>query len=448
MRTRLAILAAALSLSPLAACGDAGDAERSLAEAQATLAALHSTPGAAPPEFVVRTHDQIRRDLSSLAGADGAASRAAALLIIGQTHAGDAELAARESEAREAAATDLLAEAQTLAGRLYIWRHARADAAGQTDVQPEVAELQERVTEAQRERRELIERREQMERRIADLRSSAESAAQEASMLRGREVELRDQALTQEPQQRAETIQRVYRAQREADEANRRASDLLARVSLLEPELREIEQEIAGTDRLIELLRASRESLEERQARTARTAQVDREQASLAAGDLENVLSELHELRAGDLVEAYQRAESSFERSLRNLRSASSAGASATWLAAAQLGSAQLADARSAGARRYARFLNTMAEMEPRLPYAGDLASRAREASELAEAQLRRAREGYEAAASTYSRLARGPQAERVRALADRLSSRAAGRTEPATDGDESAPELAEPAEG
>jgi hypothetical protein len=93
-------------------------------------------------------------------------------------------------------------------------------------------------------------------------------------------------------------------------------------------------------------------------------------------------------------------------------------------------------------------FLNTLAELEPRLPYAGELASRARAASELAGAQLGQARQGYEAAASTYSRLARGPEADRIRELADQLAARAAGETEPAAEDEGGEDQLAEPAEG
>jgi hypothetical protein len=432
MRSRLAA-ALALAVAPLAACGDAADAERTLKTAEATLAALHSTPGAAPPEFVVETHASIRRDLATVLSGDAEAQRAAAQLIVGQTHAGDAELAALEAERLESQAADLLARAETLAGRLYRWRHARAEAAASFRPDDVLSEIADQIAEAQAERRELLEEQSRLDERIAELETAAEAAAQEASEHRAREANLRDEALTQEAQARAQTIERVYEAQRKADDATARESDLRARIDQLRPERREIGLQITGVERRVELLRESRQSLEDRQARTARTAQVDREQASVAARDLENVLSELHEFRRGQLAEAYERAESSFASAQTSLRSAATAGASSTYLGAAQLGRAQLAAARAVVSQRYARTLEELASLEPRLPFAGELESRAKAARELAERQIEAASEAYSSAASTYRRAASGRGAERLRALADQLEARAENPLEAAS---------------
>jgi len=425
MRSRLAA-AFALAVAPLAACGGASDAEQTLKTAEATLAALHSTPGAAPDEFVVETHDRIRRDLASVLSGDAESPRAAAQLIVGQTHAGDAELAAREAERLESQASDLLAQAETLAARLYLWRHTRAEAAGNFRPDDVLAEIADQIAEAQAERRERLDEQERLQQRLDELEAAAQSAADEARGHRAEEVRLRDQALTQDAQDRAGTIERVFEAQRAADDAVARQADIRARIDQLRPQLREIEQEVAGAERQIELLRDSRQSLEDRQARTARTAQVDREQAALAGGDLENLLSELDSFRQGPLADAYDRAESSFAAAESSLRSASTAGASATYLAAAQLGSAQLAAAHAAVAARYADRLQAIADIQPRLPFAGELESRAKAARELADAQLDDARDAYSSAASTYRRAARGPEAERLRSLADQLEARAA----------------------
>ena len=429
MRSRLAALALTALAVPLVACDDSASHDRALLSAQATLAALHQTPGAAPDDYIESTHTAIRRDLAPVLTGPSEASRAAAQLIVGQTYAGDVEIALQRAAEQDAAASRLLAEAQTLASRLYVWRHARADASGTFSASASVAEIDAQIVEAQRQRDTLTTERQEARARLAELRAAMDAANQESQTRRTTEVQLRDRALREEGAARAGTITEVYAAQRAADEAVRTAAEYQARLSIAQPAIDELTRSIDGASTLIELLRTSRESLIARESRGARTAQVDREQAALAAEQLEALLTELHDLRTGSVTEAYDDAASAASQAVSNLRGGASAGASPLWLAAAQHAQAQLESLRAQSFARYADAVSGIAALAPRLPFAGELDSRAKSAREIADAAVSEARDAYDAASTSYKRAARGPRADQLRALADRLADKAAGRT-------------------
>ncbi len=424
---RLITLSLALaSGSALIGCDADAEASRALHEAQATLAALHTGNAPPPAEFILSTNQDIRSTLAPALSAEGGL-RAAAQLVEGQTHIGDAEAALKRAEALEDESATLTAEARALAARLYAWRHARAEAAGSYQPEESVSDIDTAIADAQEQRTRLTRDRDEAQRRLDQLLEAAREANESAARLRTEEARLRDEALNAQGQALADATRRAFAAQRDADEAVVRASDLEAQAAQLRPALEELERRIEGAEGLVELLRASRESLRERAARLARTAQVDREQANVAADRLEALLTELHDFRTNELEPAYADAADSYRRAQTSLRSASSDGASGLWLATALHGQASLDSLRSQSAARYAGALGALAEMQPRLPFAGELQTRASEAAAASESFATDARDAYDQASSSYSRAARGPGAERVRDLAQRLEARASG---------------------
>jgi len=428
------LAAGVLAAAALAGGCDAGsDAERALTEAQASLAALHDAQPPAPPEFIAETHARIRSTLSPALNAGSEATRAAAQVLAGQTHTGDAEVAAGRAEDLESQAADLMARAQTLAGRLYAWRHARADAAGSYAPDDTLASIEEAIADARAERDRLTAERRELEDRVAELRQVAAEATEEADRYREREAERRAEAVDLDRQERLDAIQAVYDAQRQADDAVSTAAEYEARAAQLQPQVDALSQRIAGAESLVELLRASRESVRERQARHARTAQVDREQASVAASDLDDLLAELAEFRETELSAAYEGALSAAGDAVSTLqRAGRGSDASPLWLASAHHTRADILSSRAASERRYAQGLALLAQLEPRLPYAGRLESQAKAARDRAEQDRADASSSYESAASSYRQAAsRGASGERLRALADRLEAVAAGEARP-----------------
>jgi len=443
MRHRRCFIAAATAIAAavtLAGGCDAGsDAESALSEAQASLAALHEARPPAPPEFIAETHARIRSTLSPALNTSNDATRAAAQLLAGQTHTGDAEVAAARAEDLEAQAADLMAQAQTLAGRLYAWRHARADAAASYEPAGAVAEIDAAIADARAERDRLTRERRGLENEITELRASASEADQRADGFRQTEAERRAASIDLEGQPRLDAIEAVYDAQRRADDAVSEAAEYEARAAKLQPELDSLAKRIEGAESLVELLRTSRESLQSRQARQARTAQVDREQASIVASDLDGLLTELAEFRSGELDAAYQDALDSSQNAVSTLlRVGRDSAASPLWLAAAQHARADILASRAGARALYAQNLDLLAQLEPRLPYAGRLESDAKAARQLAEQDRADAASAFQSAASNYRQAARGASADRLRTLADRLEAAAAGedRPDPAAPGD------------
>lgn len=438
-RRRLAaaprLAAGVLAAAALAAGCDAGsDTELALTEAQATLAALHEAQPPAPPEFIAETHARIRSTLSPALNAESEATRSAAQVLAGQTHTGDAEVAAGRAEGLESQAADLMARAQTLAGRLYAWRHARADAAGSYAPDDTLASIGGAIADARAGRDRLSAERRELEARLAELRRVAAEATEEAERYRVLEAERRAEAVDLEGQERLDAIRAVYDAQRLSDDAVSTAAEYEARAAQLEPQIDAVSQRVAGAESFVELLRASRESVRERQARQARTAQVDREQASVASSDLDALLVELAGFRDGELSAAYEDALSAAGDAVSTLqRAGRGSDASPLWLASAHHTRADILSSRAASERRYARGLAFLAQLEPRLPYAGRLESRAKAARDRADRDRADALSAYESAASSYRQAAsRGASGERLRALADRLEAVAAGEARPA----------------
>ncbi len=415
----------------LGGCDDSAEASRALEDAQASLVALHAGSPPPPVESVESINKQIRQTLAPALANDDV--RGAAKLIEGQTHLGDAEASMTRAERLEVEAGSMIAEAQSLAGRLYAWRHARADAAGSYTPDESVSDIDEAISTAQRERTALIEERDAIGVRLSGLENAAAAARDEVRTLREREISLRDGSITLDGDERLAAIRDAFGAQRDADSVLARASDLEAQAAQLRPTIEELDRRISGAEGLVELLRASRESLQERGARHARTAQVDREQANVAASRLEGLLDELSTFRTDELEPAYAAAAAAFSKAQSSLRAASSDGASGLWLATAQHGQASLALARSGSAERYSDVLDALSQMEPRLAFAGELQSRAKEARDAAEGFMNEARDAYQQAASGFSRGARGPHADRLRDLANRLELRAAGEGSGAT---------------
>ena len=423
-RPLLSLAVAAAALPALCGCNDSDANADSLQQAEATLAALNSSPAA--PDFVASTHGSVRQSVSGVISSGTDAQKAAAQLLTGQTYVGDAELAASRAAELELASTHLLGQAQMLAGRLYLWRHARAAAAESYDPSEHVSEIDAALREAQTLRTEQLGTQTGLQDTLARLEQAVQNGTADARAKRAAEVELRDAALELSGDERAEMAQRVFDAQRTADAADRDVADLEAQIAMTRPALREAEHTVAGTDRLIELLRTSREALQERESRGQRTAQVDRQQAAGAASELEDLLAELHELRTGELASAYDDATGHYRSALTNLRGASSADSSlGLWLAVAQHANAEFLSSRAGCEARYAEFLESLAAMTPRLPYAGEIQSRAREAGESASVLDSDARDAYGQASSGFNRAARGPQADTMRELADALQAKA-----------------------
>lgn len=424
-RRFIALTAALVGGASLVACDDSAEASRSLQEAQATLAALHAGSAMPSLEFVESTNNDIRRTLAPALADD--AARGAAKLIEGQTHIGDAEAALKKAKIHEDASGAMLAEARTLAGRLYAWRHARAEASGSFSPDTNVSDIDGAIRTAQSDRAELVDQREGVQTRLSRLEEAASEADAQVQRLRQREVLARDEALALDGGERVAALQEAYDVQRAADSEVARAQDLRAQAAQLRPTLDELDRRIAGGEGLVELLRASRESLQERGARQARVAQVDREQANIAADRLENLLNELHAYRSDELDPVYTAAAAAYSKAQSSLRAASGDGANGLWAATAHHGSASLAMLRENSLTRYAGGLEALAAMEPRLPFAGDLQARAKEARDAAAGLASDAADAYAQAASAYSRAARGPNADALRALAERLEATSTG---------------------
>ena len=426
MRVRpLATLAFAVAAASVTTgCHDQDAAARALNEAEATLAALHDSPP--PAGFVRSTYQSIRGSLAPALEGGTEAQRSAAQLLTGQSHAGDAELAALDAAGIERESTRRQAQAQTLAGRLYVWRLARADAEGSYDPAAEIASIDEQIAGAQTDRAAAQARFDAAQQSLEALQQQARDGAERARTLRAAEATQRDTLLATDGPGRAEAAQRVFEAQREADAADQSVADTEAEIAVAQALAAERARAVAGTERLIELLRASRASLLERETRGTRLAQADRDQASATAAEIEKLLTDLDELRSGALAEAYRSAEQSFQKAASALRGVAGGGTSAPlWLGATQHAMAEVNKTRAASEIRYASFLEGLSAAGARLPYAGQLDSRAKAAREHAASLDAASRDAYRSAAGAFQRAARGPQADALRALADSLSAEA-----------------------
>lgn len=425
VRPAFTLALATVAVSVLTGCHDPDAAARALDEAEATLAALHDSPP--PAEYVLSTHQSVRRSLTPAIENGTEAQRSAAQLLTGQSYAGDAELAAFDAAALERESTRRQAHAQMLAGRLYVWRLARADAEASFDPADEVASIDEQIAVAQTERASEQARLDAAEQQLEALQQRASAGAERARTLRAAEAAQRDALLSTDGPERAQAAQRVYEAQREADAADQAVADTEAEIAVARARSAERARAVAGKERLIELLRASRASLLERETRGSRQAQADRDQATATAAELENLLTGLDELRSGALADAYRGAEQAFQSASSALRGAATGGGKSAplWLGATQHALAEVNETRAASEIRYASFLESLTAAGARLPYAGQLDSRAKAAREHAASLSAASRDAYQSAAREFQRAARGPQADALRALADSLSAKA-----------------------
>lgn len=407
-----------IALSGLAAgCDRDGDARAAIDTANVQLATLDSGLGNAPASASRdRIYTEVVSSLSEAASSDRAAYASSANVLIAKAHAGLAESPAATASAIEA---DSLNRARVLRADLSQWLEmsAIAIAAEKYDPAPEVAALESQIKEIAEAIGGLTSVREQTAGRHAAQAAEAEGLAGQSLTIRNAIGELRIRSTTVSATEAATISEQIRVQSRAADALDRKASEIMAEASPLVPQISEIDLNIAGLNNQIESLRAAQAAATQRGQDAATEATEARTLANTAAERLDKAVTELNQLREGDLARAYEQA-------IRSLTSASAAarkaatddrtGSKLAEGAALQL-TGDLYWQQAHGLTEHQSLMAALAAAEPALPRSGAYDGFAADANAARGETLIKAAEAYEQAMSALtSSGARGEASERL----------------------------------
>jgi len=310
----------------LAACDRPSPAEQAIEDASKILVRLGTGTGAAPiPDASRESYAEVRSTLGSLEGATPG-QRAAADLLIAETHLGEGSLALRDAMQTEqqAALADL-----RIRNLIRAWELASTDLEVARAFDP--ADRTETIkVELERSRDEQRSLREQ----AASLRDQARELADERDALMDRAERERDIA-ARAALSRAPTPGPVSLALLRTSELHRRAAQTLElraekldiRADAIGPQIERIEKQINQLDREQEALTEARRRLDAQARSASQTADEARQRIEQLASEIESMLlgpvppdaevPALEEFQAAQVSQGFADAADSFAQASR-----------------------------------------------------------------------------------------------------------------------------------
>lgn len=335
-----------------------------------------------------------------------AGQASAANLLLARGYAGLGEISAQEAAQLEAGAS---LQISPISAALDQWlaQNAAADALAAYDPAKDIAEIEKQIGEKQKLADTARANKDRMIAGISDLEGQVADLTAQARALREQAAEVRGRATGVSETMRLELLTEAVRIGRSADQIEKEAANLMAKIAIEKPAADNLQRGIDELTTQIQLLRTDKDNLRQRADQNAAAAKRARDEAQAAAVRLTQMLGALTTAREGvtgptdAAVAAYEKAVAAAKKAGQGARE--SKGQSAIAAGNYQHALADVLATRARGERSYADLLQTLATAQPPLPNASDFASKAAAASDAAKASLEAARAAFEAALNQYS---------------------------------------------
>lgn len=427
-----ALLAACALAASLASCGRSDPVQEEIDRVSIGLGAV-STSGSTPLPSVENRKDVYVWAIARLTGSGSgnisieglstttpapsspaavnapiAGQAAAANLLVARGHAGLGEISAQEAAQLEAGAT---LQISPISAALDQWlaQNAAADALSAYDPAADIAAIEKQIGEKQKLADAARANKDSKVAAIADLEGQVADLIAAARVLREQSAEVRGLATGVSETERLALLTEAVRIGREADQVEKEAANLLARIAMEKPAADNLQRGIDELTTQMQLLRTDKENLRKRADQGAAAAQRARSEAQSAATRLMQMLGQLTAAREAAeapttaAVSAYEKAVSSANKAGQGVRDQSLKGQSAIAAGNYQHALADVLATRARGEFSYAELLNDLANAQPKLPNASDLASKAATAADSAKAAREAAVAAFRAALDKYT---------------------------------------------
>jgi len=415
-RTIWAMIAAAGGLTMLAGCGNDATTD-AVYESEIRFSEVAGGP-ATEPEYANDVYGKIETLLQPHAGKGPAGAAEAASILLGTAQHGQAATAAHDAAQLEAQVRHRLA---VIRGQAAEWSRltAQAEAAAAYDPTPEFAEIDQQLQERRSELTGLESKQRDAQARLADLQAQIDDLRSRAADARSRAGEIQLEMSRVDAQRAAALAPDARDLMRQGDKLDREAERIETRLEQFAPEAYEIDLGIARIEKQRELLTKTRTEVTARARAAADDEQRSRTAAEQASRDLNKLVEDLHDFRAGPYADAFDRATTLIQSAIRNSKSAHTeardAGALTAGMAQQALGELELRRAESA--LMLANSMDTLAEFGIGARFT-DLADEARAQADEHHAA---AMQAFQDAASSYRSVRTRGTSEQLAQAADML---------------------------
>mgnify|MGYP000290361362 CR=1 FL=1 len=346
---------------------------------------------------------------------------AAANLLLARGYAGLGEISAQEAARLEAGASLQISPIRAALDQ-WLSQNAAADALAAYDPASDIAQIEKQIGEKQKLADDARAGKDRQLTVISGIEKQAAELTDRSKAMRQQEAQVRGRATSVSETARLELITEATRIRREADQVEKEAANLLARVALEQPKADTQQRGIDELTTQIQLLRTDKDNLRQRADQRAAAAKRARDEAQTAATRLAQMLASLDTVRES-LNGPTDAALGAYEKAVGAARKAGQGSRDAKAHSAMTAGNYQHAMAdtlatRVRGQAAYADLIGTLARATPALPGAAELATRAAAATAAAEASRTAAAEALLAARDHYtSASASGDTKDRLEAL-------------------------------
>lgn len=184
-----------------------------------------------------------------------------------------------------------------------------------SSIDRQASELQQQLSDAQAEKRRLIEQVDSLNSQISDLEG-------QVSTIRGEESSLRDLALREDPIEAAQTTIRAREVGRRADRLEVEASNLDAQRSVLGPQIEALDVRIDAINARLAILSQAREAVAEQAQRSGDEAAAAREMAQEFSAEMVSRANEIGALHQDEAQAALDEARQALEKAVSTARGA------------------------------------------------------------------------------------------------------------------------------
>lgn len=438
-------LAAAIAITAgtvgLSGCDRESAETKSIREATAEINRLTGSGAAAPRAGEAKTtFGKVSGDLANT-------KKSGASAIIAQSQIGLADIEFEAYRAREREALNKI-NLVLPAISLYGERHAIAQASQSFDPSPQLAE----IDASRKDKQGLIEKvradRAKVEQRVNELRDQAKakltaSAAKQDDYSRMLGPTTSGMSATAA----APIVEQANRIRREADALRLEGARIEAQADEVSPQLNELQLIVDQYANQLKGLDAYEADLKARLTENRAAAEVARKDATDAAARIDQLVTEIADLRDKGVEEAAGTTAKKLNDAVRSAKQAqdNAAATAKVTTATGQQALGQLAWERTRGHIAYATLLERLAAAKPALPKAGDYRTAAEKARKDAEESLNTAKQAMEDAGNALRTIPiSGPTAsaikERLQALADEIRDSTTKLSSPPAQAPEPAP--------
>ncbi|MCB9837957.1 MAG: hypothetical protein H6813_01330 [Phycisphaeraceae bacterium] len=407
------LVVGALSLTALTGCEDESDQANATVNRAANLMAAVNAGGAESANAPHRadTYEKVIGMLRPVVSSGSGAAKGAAQVITAQAMAGKGRFQSLAAADIEDRCSSLISKAHNEAD-LFAAHSALAAALSAHDPQPEFDDLGSRTKQVADEIESVRARIRGIDERVAELQKRSGAARDEAASRQRHETELRAEAVHVDAEQRRTLIEQAVRYQRESDAFEAEYVMVDAGIEQLHRTRESVQADLDRLSTQRTLLEEAERNAQLRSTVASDESKEAENKAFEAARRLRNTVREIETLRAGDLADAYNQAESTLDSAASTMAAGGRSDSSRDGKDANSLNEGLIHQAlgevrksKAAGAASYAALLKRLTELQPDPPERGDYVSFLAKANQQRDEAIRGAEDAFVQAADALERV-------------------------------------------